>query len=363
MPEITPALAGQRRFENTDIAIGSTAGLTTILQFEVGGISLEYSITKQKDSRGMNEVHGVWSAFREVARMFKAIDLPPNSQNRPVAVYYTTDRAVYRKPSPTKGSLGQRGAYKGALINKTVDFGTFLHWFRARTKLASEARRESPQYAGDPQLKAVDTAIQTFLTAFKNLELQPEPLNILVEKNGKKLGLAQLSDGERGLLALVVDLTRRVAMANPKDDNPLEGATGVVLIDELELHLHPGWQRQAVDKLRATFPKMQFIATTHSPQIIGQTPAESLIMLTEKDILTVHQSLGMDSNWVLRNLMAAAERSPEVTAALKEIDRLTDAEDYVAAKRKIAEVEEKYGAFPELDSARAVIERIQLLSQ
>lgn len=58
-------------------------------------------------------------------------------------------------------------------------------------------------------------------------------------------------------------------MANPERENPLEG-TGVVLIDELDLHMHTSWQRKVLSVLKNTFPNIQFIITTHSPQILGE---------------------------------------------------------------------------------------------
>ena len=98
---------------------------------------------------------------------------------------------------------------------------------------------------------------------------EPKP-QLLIEKQGAVIPVAKLSDGERGMLALVFDLTRRLAQANPNLDDPAAEGVGVVLIDEIDLHLHPEWQRTIVTNLPETFPRLQFIATTHSPQVIGE---------------------------------------------------------------------------------------------
>jgi predicted ATP-binding protein involved in virulence len=116
------------------------------------------------------------------------------------------------------------------------------------------------------------------LGEFTDLRVEEEPLRLLVNKNGVSLDLSQLSDGERSFLAIVCDLGKRLALANPELDDPLQGA-GVVLIDELELHLHPRWQREVVEKLRSTFPHIQFIATTHSPFVIQSLMPGELISL------------------------------------------------------------------------------------
>src|SRR5690606_16357245 len=93
---------------------------------------------------------------------------------------------------------------------------------------------------------------------------------LLIDRKGVALPVRQLSDGERGSLALVLDLTRRLSQANPGLDDPAANGPGVVLIDEIDLHLHPKWQRDIVGNLPNAFPNLQFIATTHSPQVIGE---------------------------------------------------------------------------------------------
>ena len=92
------------------------------------------------------------------------------------------------------------------------------------------------------------------------------------------LDVLQLSDGEKCTLALFGDIARRLAIANPSLDDPLQG-DGVVLIDELELHMHTSWQRKVISMLKKTFPNIQFIITTHSPQILGEVDHDLMFML------------------------------------------------------------------------------------
>ena len=84
---------------------------------------------------------------------------------------------------------------------------------------------------------------------------------------------------KKSLLALVGDIARRLILANPSLENPLYGE-GIVLIDEIELHLHPKWQREVINKLREVFPNIQFILTTHSPQVISEISRECLHILS-----------------------------------------------------------------------------------
>jgi predicted ATP-binding protein involved in virulence len=84
--------------------------------------------------------------------------------------------------------------------------------------------------------------------------------------NDHKVSASALSDGYRSIIALISDLIWRLMHCYPNSDNPLL-ETGVVLIDELAIHLHPKWQRQITSNLQDTFPNLQFIVTTHSPLI------------------------------------------------------------------------------------------------
>ena len=188
----------------------------------------------------------------------------------PLVVYYTTDRAGFHMPKslPTELPLAQSMAYERALRSRMVDYRELMSRYRVwtgnhvQTRVAASFRR----------------ALGVFLEGFSDLRVEEDPLRLGVTKGGERFYLNQLSDGERSLLAIVADLVRRLDLANPEINDPLLGA-GVVLIDELELHLHPTWQRSVVEKLRTMFPNIQFIATTHSPFVIQSLRPGELINL------------------------------------------------------------------------------------
>lgn len=116
--------------------------------------------------------------------------------------------------------------------------------------------------------------------------------------NGIEVSLDALSDGYQSTMAWVGDLVRRLCEAFPDMENPLE-AFGVVIIDELDLHLHPRWQRIIVQKIREIFPNLQFIVTTHSPFIAqDMTEKDKIIVLTrDGDKVTAHEEKGFVQNW------------------------------------------------------------------
>ena len=187
----------------------------------------------------------------------------------PVAIYYTTDRAGLRLPRtlPAELPTGQQLAHSGALSNRLVDYRDFIA--RYRLWLAQEKSRE---------INAFEKALGVFLKGFSHVQIETRPLRLTVRKGDSRLSTNQLSDGERSFIAILGDMVRRLALANPDMDDPLQGH-GVVLIDELELHLHPTWQRQIIEKLGETFRNIQFIGTTHSPFVIQALRPGELINL------------------------------------------------------------------------------------
>ena len=201
-----------------------------------------------------------------------------------LAVYYTTDRATYRRPRelPREVPRGQAAAYYGALANRTVNYRDFMARFHAYVELQGEQRIANLHFIGARAAEAIQRVIEVFLEGFTNLRVESNPLRLMVNKGAVSLDLGQLSDGERSFLAMITDLSRRLVLANPRLQSPLEGE-GIVLIDELELHLHPKWQREVVGKLRQTFPKIQFVCTTHSPFIIQSLQAGELITLDPEE--------------------------------------------------------------------------------
>lgn len=108
---------------------------------------------------------------------------------------------------------------------------------------------------------------------------------IFVTPNGEKekLQFRQLSDGYRNIIGMVADIAYRCIKLNPHlGENAVKETPGIVLIDELDLHLHPNWQRRIVEDFKNTFPSIQFVATTHSPFIIQSLKEDELRNLDRK---------------------------------------------------------------------------------
>ena len=268
----------------------------------------------------------------------------------PLIAFYPVERVVLDIPLKirTKHTFLQLDGYDNSL-SQGVDFRRFFEWFREREDTENESGmpedflnqlkplletnpdawqrlKELNTSAKDRQLTAVRTAISQFMPHIDNLRVRRKPrLYMAIDKNGEILNVAQLSQGEKSLMTLVGDIARRLAMLNPALENPLAGH-GIVLIDEVDLHLHPSWQRSLCDRLIATFPNCQFVLTTHSPLVISDCKNVLVYTLTNGELRQLPSQYGQDVNTVLLDVMNTSIRDPEFDTKLK--DLLDAIQDY-----------------------------------
>jgi predicted ATP-binding protein involved in virulence len=171
-----------------------------------------------------------------------------------------------------------------------------------------------------------------------NLRVRRKPrLHMAIDKNGETLNVAQLSQGEKSLMALVGDIARRLAMLNPSLENPLAG-DGIILIDEVDLHLHPSWQRSLCDRLIATFPNCQFVLTTHSPLVISDFKNVLVYTLTNGALQELPSQYGQDANTVLLDVMDTSIRNQAIDIKLNDLlDAIQDS-NLTQAQQLLAEL-------------------------
>ncbi|MFY9344568.1 MAG: AAA family ATPase [Planctomycetota bacterium] len=266
----------------------------------------------------------------------------------PLAVMYRTNRAVLDIPLRIRKRhvFDQFSALEEALEGGWSNFRLFFEWFREREDIENEQRvRSHPKR--DHVLEAVRGAVSALMPGFKDLRVQRQPLGMHVTKDGIDLDVAQLSDGEKCLLAMVADIARRLALANPSTKDPC-CATGVVLIDEIELHLHPKWQRQVVPRLTKAFPNCQFILSTHSPQVLGSVRPEDVYLLgKEGDAVTATKpaaTFGRDSNEILLEVMDTEARPEDIRKRLDAMFRHIDEGNLDRARSAREALERDIGA-------------------
>ena len=213
----------------------------------------------------------------------------------PVVAYYGTNRAIRDEVQRRRGFkkvFSRFDALVGAL-DADSRFRSAFEWFNAMEDV--ERRQQQSMRDFDykhPELQVVRAAIERMLEGFKNPRTETRPLRFVIDRcfpdgSSKVLRIGQLSEGYRVVLGLTMDLARRLAEANGHivdsdggTKNPLE-LPGIVLIDEVELHLHPRWQQRIITDLLQTFPGTQFIITTHSPQVLSTVKRENVRVISE----------------------------------------------------------------------------------
>jgi predicted ATP-binding protein involved in virulence len=304
----------------------------------------------------------------------------------PLMVLYPVERSVLEVPPPqkSKAKFDQLDGYENAL-NQGIDFGRFFEWFKTRedsenesgisTVLLSHLKnaiaaqdnkiiRELERMhvtSRDAQLNAVRSAISAFMPGFENLRVRRRPhLQMTIDKAGKTLNVAQLSQGEKSMMALVSDIARRLAIMNPSSDEPLKG-NGIVMIDEVDLHLHPQWQRRLIHQLTATFPNCQFILTTHSPLVISDSKGILCYVLDDGELEERDGLYGMDANQVLMNVMDTDVRNSEIQDRLDRLLELVQEKQLPQAKSLYKELSlELPSGHIELAKAALLIRKMEL---
>jgi predicted ATP-binding protein involved in virulence len=366
-----------RPIQETDVTNGKSSSSVQLDCIE-GDQPIEWRLSKSRKGHGSPEDRSNLAELNEFTKGLQGqFSEKAENLNLPLFVYYPVNRAVLDIPLRIreKHSFKPITVYDDALTSG-ANFRTFFEWFREREDLENENReyRQPTLFDNqhdtsfpDPQLEAVRRALQLFLPEFENLRVRRNPLRMEVEKNGKLLTVNQLSDGEKCLIAMVGDLARRMAIANPERSDPLEGE-GIILIDEIDLHLHPKWQRMIVPRLLEVFPKCQFIISTHSPNVITHVQPDSLYLLKQTDSGIVAErpaeSYGKNVDRILEDLMGLETTRPDrVSSSLHDIYDEINQGQLADARQKIAEMKAEIGEDPELVKAEVLIKRKEIIGK
>lgn len=231
-----------------------------------------------------------------------------------------------------KGNYIRNVGYTDCLASES-NIRMLTNWCQRMDHIAYQKKLEIAEY------ESVKNAVGKFIgvlenTATNNTIFYDERTRELVYfSNGEALPLRFMSAGYRSLIGMVADIAYRMAVLNPDLKIEVKERTpGIVLIDEIDLHIHPKWQWRIVEALIQTFPHVQFIATTHSPIVIASCKDKKVISLFDSDACTpaieldaeyIKSPYGWRVNDVLNKFMGVDERSPEVKPQLEEIKQLS----------------------------------------
>ena len=273
----------------------------------------------------------------------------------PMVAYYGTGRLwdyhrqkrtdVFKVSSRTNGYID--------CLDGTANVKLMMDWFQIMT--INKYQRQEENLESNPELDTVYLAMEkclTNLSGYSDVKIRynmgTQELDVYYSEQDKqrmRIPLNQLSDGYKGMISLVADIAYRMATLNPQlGTEVLRKGDGVVLIDEVDLHLHPAWQQKVIDNLMNIFPKVQFIVSTHAPAIISSVKTDKLRILSNKEVcMTANQVYGKDVNSVMKEIMGVNDRPDQFVELFEKFYRLLSEKKYDEAGAVLDKLDEERG--------------------
>jgi predicted ATP-binding protein involved in virulence len=367
------------KIQQDDINISSTTSMNNIIfNFENDLINEEFStidinLIREEDNNNSTMV------IRPKKSIFKQDDIVKSRINIPVFRYFGINdlesNASRNQDFKNDFTYNQRNAYK-EIYTQNRNFRGFIKWFITMENIENRDKiRQRNLNHEDPYIKPVRNAVEIFLKkieslSYKNLRVENssvgeeinsnELFDLCIDKNNTKFNLGQLSAGEQTLILMVADIAQRLSIANPTLKNCLDGK-GIVLIDEIETHLHPEWQREVIPALTATFPNIQFFITTHSPQVLSNVKRKSIFVIDNFEFVQdIPETFGLDSNSILRDVFETETSPSHASVAFQEVFKLLEQKKIEEVKLKLIELEEKYTDNPTLKKAKTHLDFVTM---
>lgn len=298
------------------------------------------SLTKLGGStttRGLNDLsERVVDILRKLKGMAD-VDLPVLARYGTQRLFRQARETASKQPVDTTRFYGYLDCLNPASNEKQL-----LQWLYHAAMAEFQQGHRLPQY--DAVRHAVLNALGGEFVDFIYDAQRGEPC--VVRADGRSEPWDRLSDGYHTFIGMVADIAWRATLLNPHHgaDAPAR-AEGLVAIDEIDLHLHPTWQRRVLGDLMRAFPRLQFVVTTHSPQVLGSAKREWLRGLrpgaTEAEVDVPIE--GRDSNAILTDVMGTPSRDPAMERRLNRLFDLIDDGQADAARALLAELAEKLG--------------------
>ncbi len=287
-----------------------------VLVKATGQIGEKSNVTwvRQIKQRGARTSNAGAKEAKEIIKDIYERDQMGESVVCPVLAYYGAGRAWLpsnKKKDKANGGPARRWAAFYRCFSEEIRFAELTDWFR-REAIAAGNRKGRVR----PGFEVVRRAIMRCVPDADGVWFDGDREEIVLSIGGHAQPFDNLSAGQRMMLALVADIAIKAVTQNafllPPDelgaeDEPLprllQQTPGVVLIDELDVHLHPSWQRRVAADLKKTFPAIQFVCTSHSSLLLGELSRDEIRLLRPEGIVSPSVSLGADSNWILDHVM------------------------------------------------------------
>ncbi len=316
--DVSGIIGSLSRYESTDSSE----------KYHVVGLSVGRKLSTQQDFQLTSTIKQLSTIYNERVMRGESIPTFAHYGSHRGAEQGDRKRFARRKIEYTNPFA----AYINAL-HPSLDFDAFLEWFSEEEASELRMQRKNKFYKST-ELSAVRAAIgKVFETSdikIKEPRFEANPkrfvlTNVMPDGEELELEFDQLSDGYRAMIALVADYARRMAIANQYSSlNPLEGE-GILLIDEIDAHLHPKWQYRVIQDLRRTFPNVQLIVTTHSAEVVSSVSRENVYILDSIDGETIithpdEQTEGDSPAYISNSVMQTPEsyrKNPAYQAFLR----------------------------------------------
>jgi predicted ATP-binding protein involved in virulence len=320
------------------------------------------------------------SPSRNLDVMLEAMRSGGNQNRRifptPVTLFYRANRHWQQFETDPIKSVTNRDSSKDSFKSwgdASLDAAALQSWVVAkyfeRLQSATELGRAVDAIVDD-ELALVNSSLNHAIAEVRGLRYDMKKRSLLVDWHPKENTLIEptpfenLSDGQRAVICLIADIARRMCLLNPQlGDQVTLQTPGVVLIDELDMHLHPKWQRMITTGLKAAFPAVQFIVTSHSPQVLGELQPGEIILLNAEGASQPQVSYGLDSSAVLAQIMEAPARTPAVEEKISALFAVLEENNLDFAREQLSELRKLAPGIPELAGAQALLKRKEILGR
>ncbi len=267
----------------------------------------------------------------------------------PIISYYGTGRLWGLKKVTSNKKKHETSRLSGYIdcLDPLSSFKAFESWYEYICKAEFEIKMEAierdslhlPFNEFTIMRKSLQKAVNSVLktTGWSNVIYKQKAKSMVaIHEDLGELSITQLSDGIRNMVGLVADIAYRAIKLNSHLNNAPEETPGIILIDEVDMHLHPKWQQTVLTDLTNAFPKMQFIVTTHSPQVLSTVKKEQIRLLDGNEVMIPpSHSFGEESSLLLSQIMGVSPLPPlEIVDKRKEYQRLVEDREYETAKAK-----------------------------
>ena len=279
----------------------------------------------------------------------------------PIISYYGTGR-LWNQHREKKNDIFEKNSRSNGYIDSldgAANDKLMMKWFQKMTMQQIQRGEMIPEFtAVRMAMEQVFASIAGVSDVQVQFNLDTGDIDILYfdkDKEHVRIPLSLLSDGYKCTISLIADIAYRMAILNPQLlDKVLTETEGIVLIDEIDLHLHPSWQKRILKDLMEVFPKVQFIVSTHAPEVINSAKQESIVVLSHNTVMpAMNETYGKDANTILREVMEVSERPDDIKQLFDQLYSLLDEEAWQQAEHIIEKLEEEIGSNdPEVNACR-----------